>query len=110
MMHSCGNILPLLPDLIEAGLDGLNPLETKAGMDLVQIKRQYGERLVLQGGIDVRKMLDGAQIEEEIRTKFAVAKPGGGYVYHSDHSVPDNVSFADYCRVIALVKHYGKYC
>jgi len=109
MMHSCGNILPLLPDLIEVGLDGLNPLETKAGMDLIDIKRRYGDRLVLQGGIDVRKMSQLDQIEPEIRTKFAVAMKNGGYIYYSDHSVPDDVSFADYCRVIELVRWYGKY-
>ena len=109
MMHSCGNILPLLPDLIEAGLDGLNPLETKAGMDLVQIKRQYGSQLVLQGGIDVRKMTKADEIESEIRTKLEVAKRDGGYIYHSDHSVPSDVSFADYCRVVALVRYYGGY-
>jgi uroporphyrinogen decarboxylase len=109
MMHSCGNILELMPDLIEIGLDGLNPLETKAGMDLVPVKQRFGSRLVLQGGIDVRKMTQADAIEEEIRTKVTAAKVGGGYIYHSDHSVPDSVSFADYCRVVALVKWYGRY-
>ncbi len=109
MLHSCGNIMELLPDLIDAGFDGLNPIETKAGMDLIGIKKQYGSQLVLQGGIDVRAMSQSDQIEEEVREKVTVAKEEGGYIYHSDHSVPDNVSFADYCRVIALVKHYGRY-
>jgi len=109
MMHSCGNILALLPDLIEIGLDGLNPLEQKAGMDLVAIKKQFGSKLVLQGGIDVRKMPQADAIEEEIRTKVTAAKVGGGYIYHSDHSVPDSVSFSDFCRVAALVKWYGRY-
>jgi len=109
MMHSCGNIMELIPDLIDIGLDGLNPLETKAGMDLVTIKRMYGSKLVLQGGIDVRKMTEGGAIEEEIRTKVTAAKAGGGYIFHSDHSMPDSVSFADYCRVVGLAKWYGKY-
>jgi len=109
MLHSCGNVMELMPDLIDAGFDGLNPLETKAGMDLIEIKEKYGSQLVLEGGIDVRKMIQSDQIEEEIRTKITKAKIGGGYIYHSDHSVPDSVSFADYCRVVALVKYYGKY-
>jgi uroporphyrinogen decarboxylase len=109
MLHSCGNVMELLPDLIDAGFDGLNPLETKAGMDLIEIKKKYGSKLVLEGGIDVRKMTESDQIEEEVRTKVTMAKAGGGYIYHSDHSVPDSVSFADYCRVIALVRYYGKY-
>ena len=108
MLHSCGNIMEVIPDLIDAGFDGLNPLETKAGMDLIEVKKMYGSQLVLQGGIDVRKMTQADQIEEEVRTKITAAKVGGGYVYHSDHSVPDSVSFADYCRVIDLVKHYGR--
>ena len=109
MLHSCGNIMEIIPDLIDAGFDGINPLETKAGMDAIEIKKMYGLQLVLEGGIDVRKMTQDDQIEEEIRTKITAAKEGGGYVYHSDHSVPDSVSFADYCRVMALVKHYGSY-
>jgi uroporphyrinogen decarboxylase len=78
-------------------------------MDLVPVKQRFGSRLVLQGGIDVRKMTQADAIEEEIRTKVTAAKVGGGYIYHSDHSVPDSVSFADYCRVVALVKWYGRY-
>jgi len=109
MLHSCGNIMELLPDLIEIGLDGLNPLETKAGMDLVEIKELYGDKLVLQGGIDVRKMSKADEVEEEIRTKVTTAKQGGGYIYHSDHSVPSDVNFSDYCRVIELVRWYGRY-
>lgn len=109
MLHSCGNVNDLIPDLIDAGFDGLNPLETKAGMNLIELKEKYGSKLVLQGGIDVRKMTESDQIEEEIRTKITKAKVGGGYIYHSDHSVPDSVSFADYCRVIQLVRYYGRY-
>jgi len=109
MLHSCGNILELIPDLIDAGIDGLNPLETKAGMDVIELKQKYSSDLVLEGGIDVRLMPESDKIEEEIRTKITAAKVGGGYIYHSDHSVPDSVSFADYCRVVALVKYYGKY-
>ncbi|MFQ6044100.1 MAG: uroporphyrinogen decarboxylase family protein, partial [Candidatus Poribacteria bacterium] len=109
MLHSCGNIMEIIPDLIDAGFDAINPLETKAGMDLVELKKLYGSDLVLEGGIDVRKMTRADEIEEEIRSKITAAKVGGGYIYHSDHSVPDNISFADYCRVIALVKHYGRY-
>jgi len=109
MLHSCGNIMDLIPDLVEIGLDSLNPLEQKAGMDALKLKREYGDKLVLEGGIDVRNMTDGAKIEEEIRTKLEVLKENGGYIFHSDHSVPEDVSFADYCRVTELARFYGKY-
>lgn len=109
LLHTDGNIWPLLPDILDAGIDGLNPLEQKAGMDVPRLKAEIGDRVVLDGGIDVRKMKDPAAIEEHIRTTFEAGKVNGGYVYHSDHSVPSDVSFADYCRVMALVDWYGRY-
>ncbi len=59
------------------------------------------------GGIDVRTFTDPARAEHEIRTKITVAKRGGGYVYHSDHSVPDNVSYDQYLHVMDAVHRYG---
>ena len=52
---------------------------------------------------------DPKPIEEEIREKVTAAKEGGGYIYHSDHSIPNNVSFQQYSRVIDLIKKYGEY-
>jgi len=111
ILHSCGCVKPLIPDLIRAGFDCLQPLEVKAGMDLMQLKKLYGERLAFMGGIDVRLMAmeNLRPLEEEIASKFAVAMADGAYIYHSDHSVPDNVSFANYCRVMELVAKYGRY-
>jgi uroporphyrinogen decarboxylase len=51
-LHSCGNIMPLVPELVEIGLDALNPLEVKAGMDAPKLKREYGDKLVLHGGVN----------------------------------------------------------
>jgi len=111
ILHSCGCVKELIPQLIEAGFDCLQPLEVKAGMDLIELKKLYGKKLAFMGGIDVRAMADPdpAVIEEEIRSKFDVAMSDGGYIYHSDHSVPDNVSFERYKQVIDLVLKYGKY-
>jgi uroporphyrinogen decarboxylase len=63
------------------------------------------------GGIDVRLMNleDTRPLEEEIREKVSAAKVDGGYIYHSDHSVPNTVSFMQYKRVIDLVRKYGGY-
>lgn len=111
VMHTDGDVRRLIPMFIEAGLDCLQPLEVKAGMDLVELKRQYGDRLAFMGGIDVQAMAhpDPRVIEREIRTKIPVAKKGGGYIYHSDHSVPDNVSFEQYRRVMELVAECGAF-
>jgi uroporphyrinogen decarboxylase len=109
ILHSCGYAMEYVPLLIEVGFDCLQPLEVKAGNDLVALKRQYGDRLAFMGGIDVRMMAspNPEDILREISTKLPVAKEGGGYIYHSDHSVPDNVSFEQYCRVMELVREYG---
>ena len=101
----------LIPQFIEAGIDCLEPLEVKAGMDVVELKKRYGDSLCFMGGIDARAMAnpDPSVIEREIASKVPVAKQGGGYIYHSDHSVPDDISFSQYCRVMALVRTYGTY-
>jgi len=111
ILHSCGRVLELIPRFIEDGLACLQPVETKAGMDLVALKREFGDRMAFMGGIDVRAMADPdpSVIEEEIKSKIPLAKRGGGYIYHSDHSVPNNVSFERYCRVLELVREYGVY-
>jgi uroporphyrinogen decarboxylase len=111
LLHSCGYNMEFVPQYIEVGFDCLQPLEVKAGNDLLALKRDYGDRLAFMGGIDVRAMADPdpAVIEREIAEKVPIAKQGGGYIFHSDHSVPDNVSFAQYTRVMELAAHYGKF-
>jgi len=111
ILHSCGCVKEFIPFFIDLGINCLQPLEVKAGMDLIELKKQYGDKLAFMGGIDIRKMaLPGLNaIEEEIKTKFEIAKKGGGYIYHCDHSIPDNVSFKRYKKIIKLVKKYGKY-
>jgi len=111
ILHSCGQVKDLIPYFIEEGITCLQPLEVKAGMDLIELKNRYGDEMCFMGGIDVRLMAqeDPAPLEREIREKIQVAKKGGGYIYHSDHSVPKNVSLKQYERVIQLVKKYGQY-
>ena len=111
ILHCCGRVRDLIPRLIEDGLTCLQPLEVKAGMDVVELKRDFGDKMAFMGGIDVRAMADSdpSVIEVEIKTKIPIAKKGGGYIYHSDHSVPNNVSFDQYRRVLDLVRKYGAY-
>jgi len=108
-LHCCGNIVPLIPDLIDIGIDMLNPLEVKAGVDPLEIKRDYGDRLVLRGGFDVQKWDKPAEVEKDIRSKLPRLMESGGYIFASDHSVPDNVSLQDYRNMIHLVKEVGTY-
>ncbi len=111
ILHSCGQVTPLIPRLIEAGYTCLQPLEAKARLDVVELKKQYGQELAFMGNIDVRKMSDPdpSVIEREIARKIPAAMQGGGYIYYSDHSVPDTVSLRQYQRVLELVRHYGTF-
>jgi uroporphyrinogen decarboxylase len=111
ILHSCGNVKELIPILIDTGLDCLQPLEVKAEMDIVELKKTYGDRLAFMGGIDTRLIgdPDKTKIEEEIKKTIEAAKEGGGYIYHSDHSIPTSVSFEDYQFLMDLIKKYGIY-
>ena len=84
--------------------------KAKAGLDLGTLREQYGQRLILFGNIDVRKLAGTKdEIEEEIRTKLLAAGPSGGYIYHSDHSVPNNVSLDNYRFALDMVRRLGRY-
>jgi uroporphyrinogen decarboxylase len=108
-LHSCGNIMGLLPDVLDTGIDALNPLEVKAGMDALAIKAQYGDRVVLRGGINAVKWPDADAIVAEIAEKVPVLKQGGGFIFSSDHSIPNNVSLENMRRIVAEVKRVGTY-
>ena len=108
-LHSCGNITPFIPELIDIGLDALNPLEVKAGMDTIYLKKEYGDKLVLHGGINAANWDKPELVKAEIEEKLPILKQGGGYIFSSDHSVPDSVSLHDFQEIIALVKQLGKY-
>ena len=108
-LHSCGYVEPLLPDILDCGVDALNPIEVKAGMNPVAIKEKYGDRLVLHGGINAVLWDKPELIEEEIRRVLPQVMKGGGYIFSSDHSIPNSVSLEDFRRIVALVKEIGKY-
>jgi uroporphyrinogen decarboxylase len=108
-LHSCGDVNPFIPEWIEIGLDGLNPLEVKAGMDPVQVKKSYGDRLLLHGGINAVLWEDAEAIEAEMRHVVPALKQGGGYIFSSDHSVPSSVSLENFRRIVALAKELGSY-
>jgi len=111
ILHSCGCVKGLIPDLIDNGFDCLQALEVKAGMDIRELKPKYGDKIAFFGNINVMLMeeADDSKIENEIREKFKIAMPGGGYLYHSDHSIPVDVSFERYKFVMQCVRKYGQY-
>lgn len=108
-LHSCGDVMTLLPDIAATGVDALNPLEVKAGMDAFRIKRDYGDRLVLHGGINAVLWNDKEAILEEIRQKVPVLKENGGFIFSSDHSIPNSVSLENMKAIVEEVKRVGRY-
>lgn len=108
--HGCGNATRVFPDFIEIGIDGYNPLEAKAGLDVVDLRRKYGHKFGFCGNMNVMEWADAP--EEELKgivlRKLNAAK-GGGLIFQSDHSVPSNVSGQRYEYVVNLVREYGKY-
>jgi uroporphyrinogen decarboxylase len=112
ILHSCGNITSLVPHLIEAGFDCLQSLEVKAGVDLGFLVREYGRSTCFMGGVDVRTFFadDEAELEREVLGKLSIGMSNpGGYVFHSDHSIPTQVSFQRYSKVVELVNQHGVY-
>jgi hypothetical protein len=108
--HGCGNVKSIFEDYIEVGIDAYNPLEVKAGMDCVDLRRQYGHRIGFCGNSDIQVWESGdeAKIRREVLRKLNAAK-GGGYIFQSDHSVASDVSGDTYDSIVKLVREYGCY-
>lgn len=108
--HGCGNVNRILEDFIEIGIDAINPLEAKAGLDVVDLRNQYGHRIGFCGNMSVIEWAHNSQeeLKEIVLRKLAAAK-GGGFIFQSDHSVPGNVSGHSYDYVVNLVREYGQY-
>ncbi len=111
IVHSCGFVEPLVAGLIEAGMDCLQAMEVKAGMDLVALKKAYGDRIAFMGGMDVRTLVanDRRAIQAELDAKLPAAMAGGGYCLHSDHSIPDQVEYETYRFFLRRALEMGKY-
>lgn len=92
--HSCGSILPIIPDFIEIGLDILNPIQPLArGMEPEFLKNTYGKDLVFFGGIDVQELLPYGkpqEIRDEVKRRIDILGKGGGYIVSPAHNIqPD---------------------
>jgi uroporphyrinogen decarboxylase len=111
VLHCDGMVESLIPSLIEAGVNCLQPLEVKAGMDLLRIKKAFGDRIALIGGIDVRTLLsnDLDVIRRELEAKVPRAMQGSGYVLQVDHSVPDPVNYGTYRYFVEKGLELGTY-
>ncbi len=92
-------------------MDCVQPLDARCGNDIREYKKQYGQDVCLFGNIDMDILATGdrQQIPKEVTTKIETAKVGGGYICHSDHSVPPTVSWDDYRYWMELAHEVGRY-
>jgi uroporphyrinogen decarboxylase len=113
ILHSDGAIYPLLPDLIEVGIDALNPVQVFAkGMDTARLKREFGDQLTFWGGIDTVNVLPGAertQVVDEVRRRIEDMAPGGGYVLSGVHNLQPDVSPENILAMVAAAREFGRY-
>ena len=110
-LHSDGDLSRLLPDLVECGFDAIHPFEPPMN-DIVAIKRQWGDRIAVAGGIDLKTTLSNGtpeEIEFEVQEKAAALAPGGGWLLGSSNSIPDFVPIENYRALLAAGLKYGAY-
>ena len=111
MLHCCGGVRPLLPDLIEAGLDAINPVQISCGgMEAAGLKRDFGKDLTFWGGgCDTQSILPGgtpAQVREHVLHQCEVLAPGGGFVFQQVHNIMANVPVENIIAMYDAVHEY----
>ncbi len=113
-IHSCGSIQPIIPDIIEAGFDILNPVQTSAvNMDPTELKSKFGDQLTFWGGgVDTQHILpfsNPEKVREQVRENLKIFGKGGGYVFNPIHNVQSRVPIENLLAMYETVKEYGKY-
>jgi uroporphyrinogen decarboxylase len=113
MMHSCGGVSTIMEDLVEIGVDILNPIQVSArGMDPVQLKARFGDRICFCGGIDTQQVLPyGSQedVRQEVRRRIQQMAPGGGYLLAAVHAIQPDVPPQNVCAMFEAALTYGCY-
>jgi uroporphyrinogen decarboxylase len=109
-LHTCGSVRELIPDLIEAGVDVLNSLQPKAaGMDSLELKREFGSEIVFHGGLDLQGGITGtvAEAETEARKRIDAFAKGGGYIFAPSNHFMQDVSLENFYAVYRVARQHG---
>jgi uroporphyrinogen decarboxylase len=112
--HSCGSIRAVIPDLIEIGVDIINPVQVSAaGMDSAELKREFGKDLVFWGGgVDTQRVLGTGtpqQVREDVKRRLDDLMPGGGFVFNTVHNIQGNVPPENIMAMWETLQEYGVY-
>ena len=111
--HSCGSVVPLIDDLIEIGVDALNPVQATArGMDTAELKRRFGNRIAFWGAIDSQKALPFGTVDDvrkEVRKRIADLAPGGGYILAGVHNLQPDIPPENIVAMYEEGASFGRY-
>jgi len=112
MIHSDGNTMPILEDIVRLGIDGYQAIEAHAGMDIALMKEKYGDELCLLGNVDCGNTLthgSPSQVAVEARQVMASAARGGGLILGSSNSIHDGVKLENFLAMTKVALKYGRY-
>jgi uroporphyrinogen decarboxylase len=110
--HTDGNIWAILDDLVQAGIDALDPIEPAAGMDIGEVKAKYGDRIAVIGNVDCSFVLTRGtveEVEEAVKETIAKASPGGGHILASSNSIHPAVKPENYKAMVEAARKFGRY-
>jgi uroporphyrinogen decarboxylase len=110
--HTCGNVVDLLDDLIEIGVDIINPVQVSAMGDTAELKARFGDRIVFMGGIDTQHVLPHGSVEDveaEVRRRIHDLGPGGGFVAAAVHNIQPDVPPENIIAMAEATRKYGTY-
>jgi uroporphyrinogen decarboxylase len=111
-LHTDGYITPLIPAIIRSGFDGLQCLENAAGVDIYEVKRQFGQQITLIGNLDVAHLLcfgTPNAVQQEAQKLFQKLKPGGRYIFSPCADLFEDVSYENLCVLNPIFEKEGKY-
>ena len=109
MVDTDGNCEKMIPLFLEAGVTSLQPFEVQAGMDVVQTREKYGDRLSIMGGLDKRVLTKGHNaIKKEVDRVLPFFIDSGKYIPCLDHSVPNDVEYDDFLYYLECIRAYER--
>lgn len=113
MQHSCGSVRAVLPDLIDLGLDVLDPIQVRAaGMEVVGLKRDFGAKITLHGSMDTQDTLPNGTVEDvrqEVLHRLRHVAPGGGFILSGSQDYISDISLDNILTIYQTAAEYGSY-
>ena len=107
--HACGNNRELMDMFVEAGYDSYQSIQATAGMDLEWVKRNYGDKLVLWGGVNVENLVSGEpeDVKRDVRKAMDILKSGGNYIFGTSHTIAVGTKYDNF---MAMIDEYLRLC